>query len=204
MLDVLQQKHPQAQPVRTESIAPDEFRQPEVHPVIFESITESSIKTASLRTFGSACPSGIDADGWRRMCNSFRAASEDLRCALAATARRMCTEYVDPVALEGLLSSRLIPLNKHPGIRPIGVGEVVRRIIGKAVLSVTASFVQKATGSLQLCAGQEAGIEAAIHAMRLLSDSDDNEAVLLVNAKNAFNCLIDYWLSSTLPFFVHR
>ena len=123
------------------------------------------------------------------MCNSFRAASEDLRCALAATAQRMCTEYVDPVALEGLLSSRLIPLNKHPGIRPIGVGEVVRRIIGKAVLSVTASFVQKATGSLQLCAGQEAGIEAAIHAIRLLSDSDDNEAVLLVDAKNAFNCL---------------
>ena len=57
------------------------------------------------------------------------------------------------------------------------------------MLSVTASFVQKATGSLQLCAGQEAGIEAAIHAIRLLSDSDDNEAVLLVDAKNAFNCL---------------
>ena len=189
VFDVLQQKHPNAQPVQIDSIASEELRQPEVHPIIFESITESTIRVASLRTFGSAGPSGLDADGWRRLCNSFRTASVNLRSALAATARRLCTEYVDPVSLEGLLSSRLIPLNKHPGIRPIGIGEVVRRIIGKAVLSVTAPLVQRATGSLQVCAGQEAGLEAAIHAIRQISECDSSEAVLLVDAKNAFNCL---------------
>ena len=189
VLDVLRQKHPPGNPAHPDSVVGEEYWQPETHPIIFESITESSIKTASLRTFGSAGPSGVDADGWRRLCNSFRSASGDLRSAIAATTRRLCTEYVDPVTLEGLLSCRLIPINKLPGVRPIGVGEVVRRIIGKAVLSVTAPYVQSATGSLQVCAGQEAGIEAAIHAMRLLADRDENEAVLLVDAKNAFNSL---------------
>ena len=189
VIDVLEQKHPPAQPVLAESIASEERRQPETHPVLFEAITESTIKNATMKTFGSAGPSGIDADGWRRLCNSFRTASQSLRSALAATARRMCTELIDPATVESLLSCRLIPIDKSPGVRPIGVCEVARRIIGKAVLSVTGPFIQKAAGSLQVCAGQEAGIEAAIHAMRYIAEQDETEAVLLIDAKNAFNSL---------------
>ena len=47
--------------------------------------------------------------------------------------------------------------------------------------------VQKAVGNLQVCAGQHAGAEAAIHAMRKLYDDKECEAVLLVDASNAFN-----------------
>ena len=32
------------------------------------------------------------------------------------------------------MACRLIPLDKKPGLRPIGVGEVLRRIAGKAVM----------------------------------------------------------------------
>ena len=42
---------------------------------------------------------------------------------------------------------------------------------------------------MQLCAGQISGIEAAIHAMRSIYSSKDTEAVLLVDASNAFNSL---------------
>ena len=42
---------------------------------------------------------------------------------------------------------------------------------------------------LQLCAGQPAGCEAAIHAMRKIFDSADSEGFLQVDATNAFNCL---------------
>jgi hypothetical protein len=95
-------------------------------------------------------------------------------------------EYVDPAALEALLANRGVALNKDPGIRPIGVGEMLRRIIGKAVLEVFGMDVQKGSGPLQLCAGQSAGVEAGIHAMRKMFESD-SEGALFIDAENAFN-----------------
>ena len=57
---------------------------------------------------------------------------------------------------------------KNPGVRPIGICEVSRRIISKAVLYVIKGDIQDAAGSNQLCGGQVAGIEAAVHAVRQL------------------------------------
>ena len=62
-------------------------------------------------------------------------------------------------------SSRLVALDKQPGVRPIGVGEVVRRIVGKAILAVTKTDVEDACGNLQKCSGIPSGIEAAVQAM---------------------------------------
>ena len=51
---------------------------------------------------------------------------------LATLARRLCTEFVDLLTIEPILASRLIPLDKgNKDVRPIGVGEVISRIIGK-------------------------------------------------------------------------
>ena len=47
----------------------------------------------------------------------------------------------------------------------------------------------KTTGSLQVCAGQEAGFEAAILTMNKMYDDENTDAVLLVDAKNAFSPL---------------
>lgn len=49
--------------------------------------------------------------------------------------------------------------------------------------------LQNAVGTIQLCAGQEAGCEAPVHAMRTIFGSDDTEAMILVDATNAFNRL---------------
>ena len=46
----------------------------------------------------------------------------------------------------------------------------------------------KAAGSLQLSAGQDAGAGAAIHAMKDIFDVD-TDAVLLIDAENAFNSI---------------
>ena len=92
-------------------------------------------------------------------------------------------------SVEALLSYRVISLNKNPGIRPIVICEVARGIIGKAIISVTRLYIQRAAGPLQVCAGQEASIEAAIHAIRHLTKQDETDAVLLVDAQNAFNSL---------------
>ena len=138
---------------------------------------------------GEAGPSGIDARGWRRLCTSFKSASDDLCHSLALLTRHLCKEFVDPEALAPLMSCRLIALDKNPRVRPIGIGEVVRRIIAKAILSIVSGDVQYAAGSLQLCAGQKAGAEAAVHAMNKAFNKSDCEAILLVDASNAFNSL---------------
>ena len=48
-------------------------------------------------------------------------------------------ELVDPKSIEGLVACQLILSDKSPGITPTGVGEVLRRIIGKAILRVLKS-----------------------------------------------------------------
>ena len=150
------------------------------------------VRDAALITKGSGGPSGVYANGFRRIltCKSFKRSGTELCEAIASMTKRLCTEYVDPRGLEAILANRLIPLDKGEGaVRPIGVGEVLRRIMGKCATKVTKPDVIDASGSLQVCAGHKSGSEAAIHAMRELFEHDNSDAVLLIDASNAFNSL---------------
>ena len=49
--------------------------------------------------------------------------------------------------------------------------------------------VMKAASLLQVCAGQEADAEAAIHAVHDIFKDHATEAVLLIDAENAFNAI---------------
>ena len=57
------------------------------------------------------------------------------------------------------------------------------------MLSVLKDDILFAAGVTQVCAGHPAGCEAAIHALRKVFASLDSDAVLLVDADNAFNRL---------------
>ena len=57
------------------------------------------------------------------------------------------------------------------------------------MLSILRVDIQEAAGSIQLCVGQISGTEAAIHAIRDSFHSAQCEAVLLIDANNAFNSL---------------
>ena len=153
----------------------------EPHPVIFDHIIGSLVRSMALRTEGAAGPSGIDAQGWRRLCSSFQQASSELCEALACVCKRICSSYVDPCGLTAFAAFRLIALNKCPGVRPIGIGEVVCRILGKVICATIGNDIQEAAEALQACAGQQAGCEAAVHAMRMIYEDPSDEAVLLVD-----------------------
>ena len=189
VLDALKEKHPPPQTVDQQALSTNTDQTPECHPVIFDNITGATIRNAALRGSGSAGPSGMDAAAWRRICTAFKTASSDICHALALLARRICAHQVDPDGLSAYTACRLIALDKCPGVRPIGVAEVVRRLLGKAILSVAGTDVQHAAGAIQLCAGQEVGCEAAIHSIRTIFTDSGNEGVLLVDASNAFNLL---------------
>ena len=51
------------------------------------------------------------------------------------------------------------------------------------------SCLKDAAGSIQVCAGQEAGSEAAAHVISDVYEKDETKAVLLVDADNAFNSI---------------
>ena len=108
---------------------------------------------------------------------------------LALFARRLSTSFVDPGGLSSFLACRLIALDKCPGVCPIGICETACRIVAKAILHVMKSDIQEVARARQLCAGQIAGIEAAIHTVVREFQTKDVEAMLLVDASNAFNSL---------------
>ena len=127
------------------------------------------------------------------MSKNFGIAGHSLRSALANFARKISTTETEVLVsngttytnLEAYMACRLIPLDKNPGVRPIGVGEVLRRIIGKAILSVIKPEILSSAGNLQLCAGQAGGV----HAMSDIFEEEETNTLLLVDADNAFNSL---------------
>ena len=88
-----------------------------------------------------------------------------------------------------VVACRLIALDKNPGVRPIDNGETVHCLIAKATLSDIRDDIQSAAGPLQLCAGQLSECEAAVHSMWQMYSSSEVEAIILVDASNAFNSL---------------
>jgi len=155
--------------------------------VFYSGLDGELVKKCALRTKGGAGVSQQEDALWHKMVTGYKDSSSSLCNAVAVMARRLATECVDPKGLEALLANRGIAIDKFPGLRPVGVGEIVRRIIGKAVMSVTGEKVQEAVGALQLCGGQPAGVESAIHAMRGFLDDDDSDGIPLIDADNAFN-----------------
>ena len=83
---------------------------------------------------------------------------------------------------------RLIPLEKQPVVRPIGIVQVVRRIIGKVIIKPLKRDDLNATRLLQLHAGKDARDEAAIH-VYTMSNKENIEAVFIVDTSNAFNLI---------------
>ena len=162
VFDVLRSKHPSPQQASEETLVDRSSEAP--YPVIYERIDAKCIRSAALKTFGAGGPSRTDA-------------------------KRLCSSFVHPDGIRPLLACCLIALDKKPGVCPIDVSEIPRRIIAKAILSVLRYDVMEAAGPLQLSAGQIAGIEAAIHAVRSTFECERTQGVLLVDASNVFNAL---------------
>ena len=183
----LKEKHPDVQRAKLGSLlfGPVE----DIPDSVYQEINGELVREAALRTKGSGGPSGVDANGFKRIlaCKSFKRSSINLCESIATLTRRLCKEFVDPLTIEPIVASRLDKGNGE--VRPIGVGEVIRRIIGKCVTRVAKQDVIDASGTMQVCAGQKSGGEAAIHAMRNIFEADVTDAALLVDASNAFNSL---------------
>ena len=187
--EILEDKHPKAMSPPSCILLDNKDPLELINSILFDELSPETILQCALHTQGSAGPSGLDAQAWRRMCSSFKSASTDLCASLANVGKRIATTPVHPDGLSAFVACCLIPINKCPGVRPIGVGEVPRRIIAKAILRILKNEIEEAAGPLQLCAGQDGGCEAAVHAMKLIFQEESTQAALLVDAINAFNSI---------------
>ena len=187
--DALLEKHPPAQGITPSALYEPNDPIAEPHPICFDEIDGPFIRRVVLRMDGTAGPSGLDAAGWKCLCTSFGTHSVDLCESISALTKRICATYVDPTGLHAFVACKLIALDKRPGVRPIGIGETLRRIVGKAVSISLKSEIQAAVGPIQSCAGYESGCEAAVHALNNLFNHPCCEAAIQVDASNAFNCL---------------
>ena len=118
---------------------------------------------------GAAGAGGVDAVTMKNWITRFGLASVKLREELAQWADWLCNTSPSWAAYRGLMACRLVALDKCPGVRPVGIGEIIRRLLAKLVLKVAGAAATEACGNLQLCAGLQPGIEGAIHAVRELS-----------------------------------
>ncbi|CAM1296179.1 Uncharacterised protein r2_g545 [Pycnogonum litorale] len=188
ILDILRDKHPSRSSLKDSALVDPNQKIPPSHVTEFEAIDGSMIRRIVLRQNGSGGPSGIDSACWRHFCTGYKSYSQDLCISIAMVARRLASCSVDPKGIVALTSCRLVPLDKNPGVRPIGICEVLRRIISKSILSVVSYHITCITKVKQLCTGIESGCEAAVHAINA-SYINDAHGVLLVDASNAFNSL---------------
>ena len=60
-----------------------------------------------------------------------------------------------------MMACCLAALDKRPGVRPVGIGEMLRRALDKLVMRAAEDQSKTVYSNLQLCAGIEAGIEGA-------------------------------------------
>ena len=106
-----------------------------------------------------------------------------LRKKIVQLIKKLCVEELEsPSSLHSFVACRLILLDKKPGLRPIGVREVLRRIACKTVMMLFKNNITHAAGALQLSAGQDTGVDAVVHTIHDICSKKNPEVVLLIDA----------------------
>ena len=164
--DVLQEKHPHLRVPdpdgREASIFEQSGAPPDALPL---DITAETVESVAARLHGSAGPCGVHSTDLQAWLLRFGAESEMLREEMAAWCRWLANESPPWAAYRALMACRSVALDKQPGVRPLGVGEVFRRLLAKCVLHCCVDSATRSCGLENLCVGLKAGIEGAAHAM---------------------------------------
>ena len=145
-----------------------------------------------MSTQGSGGPSHLDAKSLRKIVTNkaFVKQSHKILNAIAAITNKMSAQAMNSEDIEPLMAVRMIAIEKKEnGFRPVGIGEIVKRVIAKVIARAIRDDVKEVTGSRQ-CAGLEGACEAAVKAMDQMYN--DGKVVIVLDAENAYNNLNHY------------
>ena len=138
-------------------------------------ITNDTVTAVAGRLSGGAGTGRTDSVSLQRWLLRFRAASGELWIIVGDFVEWLGNGRPPWAAYRALMRVRMIALDKQPGIRPVGVGETWRRMMVKCLLRVVGPEAKATCGTTQLAVGVEAGIEGAIHVMRVLWEEHNQE-----------------------------
>ena len=102
-------------------------------------ITAANVQFIAYHIQGGADPGVCQSAHWRDALLQHGSSNGRLREVVAALCRLLCNSIVPWSAIRALLASRLIALDKCPGVCPVGVGKTLQRIVGKTICLVTCS-----------------------------------------------------------------
>ena len=176
VIDVLRSKHPKMRDPGPYTEEGGAFEPYPTEPATTIPLTVSAdlVEKVASRLHGSAGPSGVDSVEFAHWLLHFGRESELLREEMAAWAVWLANSHPPYAAYRAMMANRLVGLDKNPGVRPLGIGEIHRRLWGKCVLAVAGHEATAVCGNHNLCAGLSAGIEGAVHAMRFYWHGDED------------------------------
>ena len=140
-------------------------RPPDLTPV---DITKNTVTAVAGRLSGGDGPGGAESVSLQHWLLRFGAASAELRLIVGEFVEWLGNGRPPWAAYRDLMSGRLIALDKQPGISLVRVSETWRMTMAKCLLRVAGPEAKADCGTTQLAGGVEAGIEGAIHVMRVL------------------------------------
>ena len=173
VIEVLRAKHPDQRIPDLqdpENLAFSEY--PEVPDPIPIDCDPVAVESVAKKLTGAAGCSGVDSALLKSCLLRYGKASSDLREELLEWTLWLSNTAPPWAAYRAMRQGRLVALDKNPGVRPVGIGECWIRAVSKLVLADCGKEGKAACGSIQLCAGLEAGIEGAIHSIRKWTTKD--------------------------------
>ena len=95
--------------------------------------TPQTVRNSTLEMHESNDPLGLNAFKWRRILTHFNKSSIQLSKTFSKLFYTIPSKVLPHKNLTACNSCRLIPQDKNPGVRPIGIGEVLRQTIVKTI-----------------------------------------------------------------------
>ena len=135
---------------------------PETVPLDF---LEDNVTWVVSKISGAAGALGAEAIEQNNWLLLFGYASEEFRVVVSDLVDWMANSPPPCYSYRALMACCLVALNKRPGVRPVRIGETINQAIAKLAMRVMGDQDKTSYMSLQLCAGLEAGIEGATHAV---------------------------------------
>ena len=112
--------------------------------------TEDDITWVASKLSGAAGELGAEAIELRNWLLCFGCASEELRVVVASLENWMDNSSLSWATYRALMACHLVALDKRLGVRPIGIGETLRRALAKIVMRAAGNQAKTACGNLQL------------------------------------------------------